>query len=302
MQTFTTRRTLFGDLCNNSASGTLLIADRLMNMAEKRIIASRDWDFLWRQYTKLTVPSQQGYQMPAYTRKPQNVYVTVGSYRYSPIEVTNREDWDTLNDVAVYSDITTHYFVYDGQIQLYPIPSSASNVITFNARRVAKDLSIADTTGLATITTIATSGVTTTITQSGTTWADGMIGQYIKVTPTNATKGGDGFWYEIATVPSSSTLTLTKTYQGTALATATASYVIGEVSIIPEPHDMLPIFEALKLYYTSVDPNTQKAEEYGKYFIEGYDNMVRDYGSKINVVVDEGDYMEIMNPNLRITL
>lgn len=275
-----------------------------MNIVERRIISARDWDFLWRQYTKTTVASQRAYKLPAYTRKPQGIYVTVGSYRYSPIEVTNREDWDNLNATSVTSDIVTHYFVYDGSIELYPIPSSSSNTITFNSRRVAKDLSIADTTGSAIITTIATSGVTTTITQSGTDWADGMVGQYIRVTPTNATKGGDGFWYEIATVPTSSTLTLVNTYQGTSIATATASCTIGQASLIPEPHDALPVYEALKMYFTSIDPNTEKAELYGKMYIEGYDQMVRDHGSKVNVVVDDGtgQYDNRINPNLSVTL
>ena len=260
-----------------------------MNMCEKRIIASRDWDFLWRQYTKTTVAQQQAYNLPAYTRTPQSVYVTVGSYRYSPIEVGTREEWDTLNDVAVYSDITTHYFVYDGQVQLYPIPSTASNTITFNSRRVARDLTRPDyTTG--TITTVATSGVTTTVTGASTVWTTAMIGRYIRIDQSDLalTLSGDGFWYEIASVPSATTLTLTRPYGGTAIATATATYTIAEVSLIPEPHDMLPIYEALKVYYTSVDPDATKAREYAGFFTEGYDNMVKDVGLKKQVVLDDG--------------
>lgn len=272
-----------------------------MNTAEKRIISARDWDFLWHQYTKLTVANQQAYRLPAYTRKPQSVYVTVSAQRYVPTEVTNREDWDKLNQTVVTSDSVTYYFVYDGAIELYPIPATSSNVITFNARQVAKDLSIADVSATGVITTIATSGVTTTITQSGTTWADGMIGMYIKISSTTATKGGDGFWYEIATVPTSSTLTLVRPYQGTAIATAVADYTIGQVSLVPEPHDMLPVWEALKIYFTSIDSNQNKAELYNKMYIEGYDQMVRDHGSKVNVVLDDGEW-SLTNPNNFVTL
>lgn len=299
-QTFTSRGSLFGDLCNNSATVTITLANKLMNMCEKRILSARDWPFLWKQYTKLTVANQQGYAIPAYTRRPQGVYVTVGSYRYSPVEVASRSEWNDLNMVAIYSDIATNYFISDGQLLLYPIPSSSSNTITFDGRRMGRDLSLADySTG--TITTVATASVTTTVTGSGTAWADGMIGMYLKITPTTATKGGDGIWYEIATVASATSLTLVKTYAGTALATASATYTIGELSLIEEPHDMLPIYEALKIYYTSVDPNATKAEEYSKYFIEGYDQMIRDSGSKIEVVLDGGNTKEIQNPNLYVT-
>lgn len=303
MLTKTGRESMFGKLCNNNAALTVSLGGTLMNDSEKRIISAKDWPFLWRQYTKLTVAGAQTITLPAYTQKPQSVYVTVGAYRYSPKEVTNRRDWDILNQVVISSDICTHFFVYDGQILLFPTPSTSNNVVSFNARRVAKDLTIADTTGSGTITTIATSGVVTTITQSGTTWGTGMVGQYIRVTQTNAAKGGDGYWYEIASVPTSSTLTLVRTYGGTAIATATADYTIGEVSLIPEPHDQLPVFEALKIYFTSVDPNVPKAQLYDKMFQENYMQMFKDYGSKTNVVLDDGNggYQQT-NPNLLITL
>src|SRR3990167_9165645 len=55
MLTYTSRRNLFGNLVNNSASATLTLADTLLNISDKRIIAARDWDFLDRQYTLTTV-------------------------------------------------------------------------------------------------------------------------------------------------------------------------------------------------------------------------------------------------------
>lgn len=302
-QTYTSRRNRFGDLCNNSSSTTLTLADNLINASEKRIISARDWPFLWRQYTKTTVASTQAINLPAYTVRPQGVYVTVGSYRYTPREVTNREQWDKLNQVTVTSDIPTHYFVYDGQLLLFPIPASSSNTVTFNGRRVARDLNIADYTA-GTITTVATSGVTTTVTGSGTTWHTGMIGRYIRITDGDVanTLSGDHIWYEIATVPSSTTLTLTRTYGGTAMAAASAAYTIGQVSLINEPHDMLPVYDALRIYFTSVDPNQPKAQLYKQMYDEDYAQMVKDWGSKLNVVIDDGTggYDQI-NPNLIVS-
>lgn len=303
MLTYTSRRNLFGDLCLNSTSATLTIADRLMNDSEKRIISAKDWPFLWKQYTKVTTTSQ-AINLPAYTSHPQSVYVTVGSYRYSPKEVSTRTEWDKINEVVVTSDIPTHYFIYDGQILLFPTPATAGNTVTFNARKLARDLNVADyTTG--SITTVATSGVTTTVTGSGTTWHTGMIGRFIRITDGDAanTLSGDHMWYEIASVPTSTTLTLTRTYGGTAIAAATASYTIGQVSLIPEPHNQLPIFEALKIYFTSIEPNADKAQLYGGMFDSGYAQMVRDFGSKMDVVLDDGNSKnEQFDPNLHITL
>lgn len=293
---------MFGSLCNNSATATLTLADSLINDSEKRLVSMKDWPFLWRQYTKLTTTAQ-AVTLPAYTGKPQSLYITVGSYRYVPKEVTNRQDWDRINEVARSSDVPEYVFYYDGQALIYPTPVTVGNTITFVARRMGRDLLNADyTTG--TITTVATSGVTTTVTGSGTTWHTGMIGRYIRITDGNLanTLSGDHIWYEIATVPSSTTLTLTRTYGGTAIAAATATYTIGEVSLIPEPHNQLPIFEALKIYYTSVDPNPVAAKLYGDMAEEGRQQMFRDYTSKANVVLDDGGSEPPINPNLLVTL
>lgn len=305
MQTYTTRRNLFGDLCNNSAEATLSLADKLMNACEKRIISSRDWDFLWRQYTKLTVAGEQSIKLPPYTHKPQSLYITVGGTRYNPKEVTNREDWDRLNEVSVTSDSCTHYFVYDGEVELYPIPATSNNVVTFNCRRKARDLTIADyvTPTSYEISEISTTGITTTLTIAEGAFAN-HNGFHIRIDPFTSVNvtAGDGHWYEIADTPTSTTHTLVKTYGGEEVTGASLTYTIAELSLIPEPHDMLPIYEALKIYYSSVDPDKTKSELYAKMYIEGYDQMIKDHGSKVNVVLDDGEGRELDNPNFYITI
>lgn len=354
----------------------------MINSIEKRIISSRDWDFLDRQYTlnttadtfTVTIASpgvftltahgfiigtvvyfsttgalptgltagtayyiisagftadafrvstsiggsavntsgtQSGthtvttatYILPPYTRKPSSVYVTVGSYRYQPKEVTTREEWDRLNQVVVTGDAASHYYIYDGALLLYPKPATADSIVTINARRVAKDLSIADyTTGTVDIVTNGSPSVT----GSSTVWTAPMVGRWIKITPSNtATAAGDGYWYEIATRTSDTAIVLRRPYYGDSLTTgAAAAYTIGEVSLIPEPHDMLPVYFALEIYFTSVEPSTIKAQMYGLMAKEGYAQMIRDHGSKSSVVLDDGegnnDYQQ--NPNLFITL
>lgn len=382
MLTYTGRRNRFGDSCNNSSSTTLTWADAFMNIADKRIISAKDWDFLDRQYTLTTVAdtftvtiaspavfsltahgftvgsvlyfsttgalptgltagtayyiisagltadafevsttingsavntsgSQSGthtvttqrYVIPPYTSKPKSVYVTVGSYRYSPKEVSIQEEWDCLNQTVQTGDIVTHYRIYDGYLELFPKPSTADSVVTINARRIAKDLSLADyTTGNIDIVTNGSQLVTGAGTPA---WTTSMAGRWLKITPSNtAAADGDGYWYEIARVISTTTLVLRKPYGGTSLTTgAAAAYTIGEAALIPEPHDILPVFDALKIYFTSVEPDSDKAQLYTNLYTEGYAQMVRDFGSKANVVLEDGNReVENVNPNLYVEL
>lgn len=301
MLSYTSRRALFGSLINSTASATLTVGDTLMNNIEKMILSKRDWRFLRRQYTKNTVANESVIRLPAYLTDPESVYVTVGAYRYTPERVATRAEWDTIKLTSVTGDTPTHYFVYDGAIELFPTPVTSSNVVSFNARRKPRDLSVADyTTG--TITTVATSGVTTTVTGSSVTWTTGMIGKHIRITDGNAANLGDGIWYEIATVPTSTTLTLVRTYGGTAITAGSASYTIADCSLLPEPYDMLPVYGALRTHFTSIDPNTNKAKLYEQLYTDGYADLVASEGSYASVVVDDGVDTIMENPNNYITL
>ena len=240
------------------------------------------------------------YVLPPYTSKPKSVYVTVGSYRYSPKEVSTLKEWDYLNQTVQTGDIATHYRIFDGFLDLYPKPSSNNSVVTINARRVAKSLSLADyTTGNVDIVTKGSRLVTGAGTPN---WTAPMAGRWLKITPSNtATADGDGYWYEIAKVISSTTLVLRKPYMGTSLTTgAAAAYIIGEASLIPAPHDVLPIYDALSTHFTSIEPNTEKAQLYKGLYNDGFTQMVRDFGGKQNVVLDDGEMLEDINPNLII--
>lgn len=241
------------------------------------------------------------YVLPPYTSKPKSVFITVGAYRYSPKEVATQDEWGHLNQVVRTGDIMTHYRIFDGFLDVFPKPSTADSVVTINARRIARDLSLANyTTGTVDIVTKGSQ----LITGSGTSWTAPMAGRWLRVTPSNtATADGDGYWYEIAKVISSTTLVLRKPYMGTSLTTgAAAAYIIGEASLIPEPHDTLSLYDALRYYFTSVDTDADKATQYGNLFKEGYVNMVRDHGSKIDVVLDNGGDDYQLNPNLTLTL
>lgn len=235
----------------------------------------------------------------AYMERPKSVYVTVGNYRYAPDEVSSRAEWDELNQVQIASNIPTKWFWWDDGVQLFPKQTS-SNVITFNSRLKLRDLSIADyTTGTV---DIVTNG-STTVTGSGTTWTTQMVGRWIQITPSNtANSGGDGYWYEIAQVTSATVLVLKKPYGGLSLTTgAAAAYTIGQASLIPEPHDMLPVYDFLRIFFTSVDPDMNKSKMYTNFYNEGYAQMTKDWGAKVNVVLDDGGGDNDINPNFFVS-
>jgi hypothetical protein len=300
--TYTGQRNLFGNLANNSSTANLALADTLMNEMRRRILSSRQWPFLERQYTTTTDAANQFVSFPSYVDRVSSVYVTIGNIRYTPNECTSREFWDTLNIVVISSNIPQWWYTFDGKVGLYPAPSTTGNTITINSKRQIKDLTIADyTTG--TITTTSTTSGVTTVTGSGTAWTSQMIGKFIQITEAGSNTG-DGFWYEIATVPSSTTLTLVRPYGGTAITAGSANYIIGQLGLLPEPYQILPVYMALNVYFTSVDPDANKAQLYDGLAKDAYTQLVEDYGSKTTgVVVDfDGASHNIINPNLTVTL
>jgi hypothetical protein len=302
MLTYTGARNLFGTLSNNSNSTNLSKADTLINEMRRRVLSSRQWSFLEKQYTTTTDSTNQFVSLPSYVDRVSSVYITIGSIRYSPTEATTREMWDAMNIFTIKSDIPDWWYAFDGKVGLYPTPSTSGNTITINSKRQVKDLSVADyITG--TITTTATVAGVTTVTGSSTTWTTQMIGRYLQITE-GGSNTGDGYWYEIATVPSSTSLTLVRNYGGTAITAGSASYTIGQVGYLPEPYQILPIYMALEVYFTSIDPQADKAQLYQGLGKDAYKQLVEDYGSKTTgVVLDfNGEFRSITNPNLHITL
>ena len=127
-------------------------------------------------------------------------------------------------------------------------------------------------------------------------------GQYIRIDPGTAANKGDGTWYMISAVGSATTLTLANAYGGTAIAAGSATYTIGQASILPEAYQMLPVFLALEIYFTSIDPKPQNAQLYQGKGADMMQQMVRDQSNKTGGrVLDEGiDKTTLINPNLTI--
>jgi len=295
MKTCTGLQSLYKTLSNNNDSANAALGLEIMNDSIRRVCSDRDWDFLQKSATANTVAAQQFYYLPEDYSSLIDVSVTLGTTKYIPRECPTREYWDMLNqETSFQSNFPEYYFIYNGQIGFYPTPSSStSNAITYNYRRTVIDLSIDDyTTG-----TLSATNGSTTVTGSGTSWTSPMTGRFIRITPSNtAASTGDGFWYEIASVTNSTTIVLVKAYNGT--TTTGAAYTLGQVPALPEPYQDMPIYEACRIFYTSVNPDAERAKEFKDRFDELFTKLSADHGTKtMDPVIHDAMPAFIQNPN-----
>lgn len=240
--------------------------------------------------TTIGVGGVQTYNLPPDYSKLKTGTLTIGNLRWNPREILTRQEWDDLNVFPYYADIPNNYFIWNYQFNLWPIPSTTGNIIAFNYKRRIPDLSLADyTTGTLT----ATNG-SNIITGASTIWIvttnNTNESRYLQIPqPT-----GDNAWYQIATVNSTTSLTLTAPYQGTSVSGA--SYIIGQMPNLYEDfHDML-LYKALTYYFSSIVDNEGKKKEWE----DAYDaklKLLEEYCGTKSVDVNLGRSVTIRNPN-----
>ena len=273
-----------------------------MNDFHRRLISKAAWPFLHKLRTATTVASTSFVDLPYDVDLVESVFVTVSSTRYNPKPAPNRAFWDRLHYSSYNSDIPEYWYVYNGQIGLWPEPSSSSNVISINAQVRAVDLNIADyTTGNIDIITNGSGAVTGA---GSPAWTTPMAGRWLRVTNSDvAASSGDGHWYEITSIDSATTLTLARDYGGTSLTTgATAAYTMGMMPLLPEAYHDLPELYGAFRYWTKEKDNT-RASTFKALLNEGMTDLMTSYGmNDLSMVVDDGRDDFIINPNLTVTL
>jgi len=300
MLSYTEGRTLYGDLTNNDDSTNLTIGDRMINLGIRKMLGSTGWPFLEASTTVNTVASQQFYDLPYNYNKLNTVTIDIGTTRFRPDEVPSRKRWDEINaTTGIENDVPSYFFIENSAsgatIGFWGTPATADNTININYKIQVRDLSIADyTTG--TITTIANDD--TTVTGNGTTWTSQMAGRFIRITHLDTVNTGDGYWYEIASVTNTTTLELSKAYQGTAIATGSAVYTIAQTSVIPEDYQEGPVFYAAYMYWLKEDNRRAAA------FKQEYDELLRqmqeDLGNKTTDPSIDSPERDDINPNLTV--
>ena len=286
-----TLQSLSGVLSTDTTGSALLI--QFWNDSRRTVAGMNGgkWPWLEIDESVLTVASQEYVEIPNHIGRVMSVRQQNGSAStdviYIPRMVFDSNQWDAiLAQLLGSSDVPFFAYQRNNRLYIQPVPSTNGNYVWMRGRLKIRDINIADyTTG--TITSIANGA--TTVTGSGTTWTTSMAGRWIRITETSAAGGGDGYWYEVASVTSATVLELKKKYQGTTVAAATAAYTLGLITYEPEQYQMAPIYRALAQYWDFRE-NDNLALKYWQLYDGGFERGKRDSpGGMISQMLEEAN-------------
>jgi len=308
MKSYTIGRNLAGVLTKNTTTTNLSFLDQMANDDYRSLCAMHDWPWLERLRTKDTIADTASVELPYDCDKVRTVSVDVDDVIFSPKEVASRKFWDKLTEVESSSDTPEWWYVFDNKLYLYPTPATAGNTINIVQKTRVKDLSIADYTTGNILTTVNSDE---TITGSGTSWNASMVGSWIRITSSSSANGGDGLWYEISSVTSTTVLELVKPYGGTAITAGSADYIIGQMSLLPENFQDMPWIYASACYWQKESDSravalfTQHGTiGSGSYLSTGKVQELEksSLSDTTSYVLDDGEDDTIINPNLIINI
>jgi hypothetical protein len=287
-------------IINNSSADNLLWGTEVLMDSLRYLITK--YYFNERSYSVPggSIAQTQFYNLPPQVKKLINVTVQIGTLIYQPTECPSRSTWDYLNTIPVYQDYPARFFVWNGQVGLFPIPASSGNAITLNYKTRIVDLSQADVTNVTATTTVSVTTNTTTVTAAGNAFQSWMAGQWIRIPFSNTTTAtnGDNQWYQIASVTSATVLVLMNNYSGTTVSGG--NFTIGQVSILPEDYQDLPLYRMGVIYYTTRFPDPTKAQLYQKLWDAGEAALDDEFGSKTSSIILPDQEVNMINPNLLV--
>ena len=237
-------------------------------------------EYFFTSSTDLTEASTTSYPMPYNCEKLHTISVAIASTNYVVLEFPGNENqWISLigTGTPTASDYPLYFFPKTDTYEVYPQSSTASYVITLRYIDRGKNLTNADYT-TDTIKT-ATSG-STAIVGNATVWTSAMEGRFFQLTD-------DDRWYKIASVTDNTNLVLSREFVGTSVSAGTASYKIGEMSLLPKSQQSLPVSYALWKYYGK-KTNDPRAKSYKAEFDEGLEEL-KSYAGNLTTsgVIDE---------------
>ena len=287
MLTYTQLVDEYTSFTNDKSTENQTFGASQINTSIKSRLGEADWIFLEKTRTVDTVADQQGYYLPADYAQMRTVTVQQGSTIWSLLECPTRQEWNLLNTITYTSDIAQYYYIQGNQVLLYPIPSSSGNDITYNYKKKFPKLATADyTTG-----TIAITSGDNTVTGTATTFTEAMVGRFLMTT--------DGYWYEVGSYTSATSIELLTPYLGPTITGAT--YTLGQLSPLPDAYEELPVYDSATDYFTR-QGNFDKAKAFRDLADDLARKMKSEQGSKsTSPRIRHGDG-GMINPNLFIRL
>lgn len=252
--------------------------------------------------TAISTVGVQDYSIPANVSKLTNDTISIGQLKYQPVPIMTRQEWDLVNFLPYTSDIPNYYFIYNGKLSIFPIPSTTGNTIQFNYKTRVADMTFTDySTG-----NIASGGAvvgSVTITGLLTSW--GTTGKYplnVDISSYNLylfinPPFGDGYPYPILRFNSDTSLTLALPIVNAPNITALTTYTIGQLPLLSEDFQDMLYQGALKVYFSSIVQDSNKFKEFETLYAERL-VMLEDYAGTKSINVDLGDSPQQVNPNL----
>jgi hypothetical protein len=259
----------------------LNIGTTWLNQGRVIVIKSLNEYITEQKWLANTVAGQADYALPVRGYKVSNIAVLVGgTIKYSPKEITDPLVWNRITVVTTpQSTFPDVYFVDKDRLSLFPVPAASGNQIQAIFTMDEPDLTQIDVTAG----TIALTNGSATVTGTTTNFLPSYVG-WSMLLP-------DGNWYNVQSVASATSLTLTKLYEGS--TTASATYRLGQISIIPDEGQLLPVYYASMQHYTSVGDLSRKSQfEELFYGIDGgsagLKGLIRAYKTKTTTQLTTG--------------
>lgn len=280
-------------LSSDSDTTTLTNFKKWLNQAVSKAYKVLNAQYFYKEATDATEDGVYSYPLPFDCKKIHTFKITDDDdHQYVATEFSGTESqWNALiDDASQESEYPTYFFVKRNTYEIYPTSSTDDYTITIKYKRLVKDMSAADyTTG--NITTLASAG--TAITGSGTTWTAAFVGRYFKI-------DADGIWYEIATRTANTGITIAREYGGTAISAGSESYTIGEMSLLPEDYQQIPVDYAMWKYFLQ-KKDFDAADRYKQNWLEDLVDLKRDGGNMTTSgILDEN--IILVDPNSNPTL
>jgi len=274
-------------LSSDDNTATLTLFKGWINKAISKCYANLNAEYFYSSSTDLTVDGTFSYPLPYNCSKLHTLVTTISTTNYVAREFPGSEsEWNALLATPTESTYPTYFFVKRNTVEIYPTSSTSGYTMTLKYKVTTKDLSADDHTTESIKT--ATNGSTAIVGNTGTLWTSAMVGRYLKIT-------GDEYWYEISAVPTATTITLAREFSGNSIAIGTENYTIGEMSLLPENIQDLPIHYALWNYYRKKE-NPTLANDYKASWEEGLLNLKQGGGNLVTSGVLE-ENIKINNPN-----
>ena len=230
----------------------------------------------------------------------------IGGVLWTPKECSSRAEWDALHVMPFYQDFPSYFYVFNQQVGIFPDPASSGNTITINYKSRIPDLSMDDVTYLPSFGTLSiitnTNMLTSSIPIFNQWMANGMsnANAWVRINSSiTDSQNGDEQWYQIASITNGTAAILNNNYMGNSV-TDSISFIIGQVPILHEDYQDLPLYRMAYLYYTTRVSDPIRANLYEEKWRDGLDELNDEFGSKTTSVVLSDVDSPIVNPNLYV--